>query len=129
MALEVPRSIRGGGTIAKLLFSHVFPARLGLLRRAGFTDFFQFVFQAAVAAGLYTLAIIGVLTSVIAAYYYIRIIKVMYFDESAAGAFDEAEDHSLNVILWAVSLALVFFIVLPGPLLTNAQAAAQSLLK
>jgi NADH-quinone oxidoreductase subunit N len=40
-----------------------------------------FVFKAAVDAGLYTLAVIGVLASVVAAYYYLRIVKLMYFDE------------------------------------------------
>jgi NADH-quinone oxidoreductase subunit N len=46
-----------------------------------------FIFQAAVAQGLYTLAVIGVLTSVVGAFYYLRIVKVMYFDAPAA-AFD-----------------------------------------
>jgi NADH-quinone oxidoreductase subunit N len=88
-----------------------------------------FIFQAAVASGLYTLAVIGVLTSVIAAYYYIRIIMVMYFEESKAGGFDRPEDRSLNLILCAVSALIVFFIVLPGPVLNSAQAAAQALIK
>ncbi len=39
------------------------------------------VFQAAIAAGLVPLAIIGFVTSVVAAYYYLRLVKVMYFDE------------------------------------------------
>jgi len=86
-----------------------------------------FIFQSAVAAGLYTLAVIGVLTSVIAAYYYIRIIKVMYFEESEA-KLDAAKDCSLNLILIAVSVAVTFFIILPGPVLTSAQAAAQALI-
>ena len=42
-----------------------------------------FVFKAAVDAGLYSLAVIGVLASVVAAYYYLRIVKLMYFDEPA----------------------------------------------
>jgi NADH-quinone oxidoreductase subunit N len=88
-----------------------------------------FIFQSAVAAGLYTLAVIGVLTSVIAAYYYIRIIKVMYFEESTAAGLDPAADRTLNLILAVVSATIVFFIVLPGPVLTAAQAAAQALIK
>lgn len=88
-----------------------------------------FVFQAAVAAGLYTLAVVGVLTSVIAAYYYIRIIKVMYFEESDAVGFDPAADRMLNVILTAICVAIVFFLVLPGPVLNSAQAAAAALIK
>jgi NADH-quinone oxidoreductase subunit N len=93
-----------------------------------------FVFQSAVNAGLYTLAVVGVLTSVIAAYYYLRIIKVMYFEEAETNSFgsagiDKAEDTGLNLILQAASLAVVFFIALPAPLLNSAEAAAQSLMK
>ena len=40
-----------------------------------------YVFLAAIKAGLFALAVIGVLASVVGAYYYLRIIKVMYFDE------------------------------------------------
>src|SRR5260221_11513826 len=46
-----------------------------------------YVFLAAIDAGLYPLAVIGVVTSVVGAYYYLRIVKLMYFDE-ATGAFD-----------------------------------------
>ncbi|MCE9507376.1 MAG: NADH-quinone oxidoreductase subunit NuoN [Alphaproteobacteria bacterium] len=87
-----------------------------------------FIFQSAINAGLYTLAVIGVLTSVVAAYYYIRIIKVMYF-ENAEEELDKAADTGLNLILTAASLAVVFFILLPSPLLASAGAAAQSLIK
>ena len=44
-----------------------------------------FIFTAAVQQGMWALAVIGVLTSVIGAYYYIRIIKVMYFDAGERG--------------------------------------------
>lgn len=86
-----------------------------------------FIFQSAVNAGLYTLAIVGVLTSVIAAYYYLRIIKVMYFEQAETG-IDKAEDGGLNLILLVSSLVIVFFIASPAPLLASAEAAAQSLL-
>ena len=42
------------------------------------------MFLAAIKAGLYALAVIGVVASVVGAYYYLRIVKVMYFDEPAA---------------------------------------------
>lgn len=87
-----------------------------------------FIFQSAVSAGLYGLAVVGVLTSVIGAYYYLRIIKVMYFEEANVG-IDKAEDKGLNLILLASSLVVVFFIVAPAPLLVRAEAAAQSLMK
>ena len=47
-----------------------------------------YVFNAAIQAQLYPLAVIGVLSSAVAAFYYLRIVKVMYFDE-AAPAFDK----------------------------------------
>ncbi|MFH1157338.1 MAG: NADH-quinone oxidoreductase subunit NuoN [Pseudomonadota bacterium] len=87
-----------------------------------------FIFQSAINAGLYTLAIIGVLTSVVAAYYYLRIIKVMYFEDAAAG-IDKAEDGTLNLILLGSSLVVVFFIALPMPLLTGTEIAVMSLVK
>ena len=54
-----------------------------------FSGFFGklYVFRAAVDSGFWTLAVIGVLTSVVGAFYYLRIIKVMYFD-AAEPAFD-----------------------------------------
>jgi len=51
-----------------------------------------FVFEAAVAADLTWLAAVGIATSVIGAYYYIKIVKIMYFDEPAA-AFAKSDDH------------------------------------
>jgi NADH-quinone oxidoreductase subunit N len=86
-----------------------------------------FIFQAAVSKGMYALAVFGVLTSVVAAYYYIRIVKVMYFEESEAGGLDRAEGRGPKLVLLASSLVIVFFIVLPAPLLTGAQAAAHAL--
>lgn len=88
-----------------------------------------FIFQAAVSAGLYTLAVIGVLASVIAAYYYLRIIKVMYFESAGDDAIDTADDRRLNLLLGVSASLLVLFIVFPGPLLTTAAEAAQSLFK
>ncbi len=41
-----------------------------------------FVFVAAIQAHLYALAVIGVLASVVGAYYYLRVVKVMWFDEA-----------------------------------------------
>jgi len=81
------------------------------------------IFQAAVNAGLYPLAVFGVLTSVVAAYYYLRVIKVMYFDEPAA-ALDRPDDAVLKALLLVSTLAIVVFIVVPVPLMTAAQAAA-----
>src|SRR4051812_24517628 len=63
--------------LALLLFSLA-----GIPPLAGFFAKF-YVFLAAIKAGLFTLAVIGVLASVVGAYYYLMIIKIMYFDEPA----------------------------------------------
>lgn len=84
-----------------------------------------YVFLAAVQSGLWVLAVIGVLTSVVGAFYYLRIIKVMYFDEPGA-AFDRRAP-SLSVVAAAAGLFTTFFFLVPAPVLNAAQAAAKVL--
>ena len=86
-----------------------------------------YVFLAAIDAKLYALAIIGVLCSVVGAYYYLRIIKIMWFDEPV-GAFSPMASE-LRLVLGA-SGAFVLFYVLPwigGTIFTAADAAAKTL--
>jgi NADH-quinone oxidoreductase subunit N len=85
-----------------------------------------FVFSAAIHAGLYGLAIIGILTSVVGAFYYLRIVKFMYFDD-AEEAFDRPIGREMSLILLGTGLVISFFIVFPGPILDGASAAAASL--
>ncbi|WP_043364436.1 NADH-quinone oxidoreductase subunit NuoN [Belnapia sp. F-4-1] len=85
-----------------------------------------YVFLAAVQGGYWTLAVIGVLTSVVSAYYYLRIVKVMYFDE-AVGALDRAP-ASLTIVMAGTGLFTLFFCLWPAPMLAAAQAAAAALL-
>lgn len=92
---------------------------------AGFFGKF-YVFLAAVQAGLYWVAVVGVLASVVSAYYYLRIVKIMYFDEPAA-AFEQPLPRDMGLILAASSLFVVFFCVAPLPLVNSAQAAALAL--
>ena len=94
----------------------------GIPPMAGFIGKF-YVFKAAVDAGLITLAVIGVITSVVSAYYYLRIIKVMYFDE-AVESFDRGSSKALALVLAAATVVNVVFFAVPGPLLTSAKAAA-----
>ncbi len=105
--------------LAMLMFSLA-----GIPPLAGFFAKF-YVFMAAVDAKLYLLAVIGILTSAVAAFYYLRIVKVMYFDEPAP-AFDRA-NVTHRAVLVLSSLAVLLFWVFPGPLLTAATAAAKSL--
>ena len=85
-----------------------------------------FIFQAAIASELYVLATLGILASVVAAYYYLRIIKVMFFDD-AADPFDEGMNLGKRVVL-LISMLLVFgFIFSPNTILDGAMIAATSL--
>ena len=84
-----------------------------------------FVFVAAIEAKLYALAIIGVLASVIGAFYYLRIVKVMWFDE-AKGEFARTAGE-LRLVFGLSGLFVVGYVVFGGPLGTAAEAAAKTL--
>jgi NADH-quinone oxidoreductase subunit N len=86
-----------------------------------------YVFMAAVEAGLTPLAVIGVLASVVGAYYYLRIVKLMYFDEPAE-AFDRQGRFELQAVVTVSAVLVLGFILIPGPLLATAQAAAAALM-
>ena len=96
----------------------------GIPPLAGFFAKF-YVFLAAIKAGLFTLAVIGVVTSVVGAYYYLAIVKIMYFDEPAP-AF-EPMPRELGAVLAATGLFNLLFFIYPAPLVEAANAAARSL--
>src|SRR6202000_3192947 len=78
-----------------------------------------FIFLSAVRAGLIPLAIIGVLTSVVACFYYLRIIKLMYFDEPTAPV-EMPCDYGLKAVITFASVIMLFFIFWPAPLVDSA---------
>ena len=80
------------------------------------------VFDAAVAAGLTALAAFGITASVIGAFYYLKIIKTMYFDEPAA-AYEARGGAVENIILTACAAVIVVGYLL-NPVLDKASAAA-----
>jgi len=84
-----------------------------------------YVFVAAIKANLFTLAVIGVLTSVVAAYYYLTIVKVMYFDEPLAQL--DPVRLELNAVLAVTGVFNLLFFAYPAPLVSAATAAAKSL--
>ncbi|MBR0697537.1 NADH-quinone oxidoreductase subunit NuoN [Bradyrhizobium lablabi] len=84
-----------------------------------------YVFVAAIKANLFTLAVIGVLTSVVGAYYYLSIIKTMYFDEPA-GRVDPMR-FELRAVLAVAGLFNILFALFAGPVVGVATAAAKSL--
>ena len=80
------------------------------------------VFDAAVSAGLTGLAAFGIAASVIGAFYYLKIIKTMYFDEPAA-AYEARGGAVENIILTACAVVIVIGYLL-NPVLDKASAAA-----
>ena len=96
----------------------------GIPPLAGFWAKF-YVFLAAIDAKLYVLAVVGVVTSVIGAYYYLRLVKVIYFDD-AKPAFEKG-DFGVRAVLLVSALFVLALSLLPAPLLNSAGAAAKSL--
>lgn len=96
----------------------------GIPPLAGFWAKF-YVFLPAISAGFYTLAVIGVIASVIGAYYYLRIVKIMFFDAPQERFL---QPHLKEGAVMAVTAFLVvFYVVWPAPLVDAAAAAAKSL--
>ncbi|WP_262030970.1 NADH-quinone oxidoreductase subunit NuoN [Microvirga sp. Mcv34] len=96
----------------------------GIPPLAGFFAKF-YVFAAAIQANLVTLAVIGVVTSVIGAYYYLRIVKVMYFD-APVERFEPMSPGVSFVLVVSSAVVLLFWLV-PAPIVNAAGAAARSL--
>ena len=93
---------------------------------AGFVPKF-IIFMAAVHAGLVWLAVLGVLASVVGCYYYIRVVKLMYFDAPAEALDPTAGGSAVRFVTAVTALIILLFILIPGPLLATAEAAATSL--
>ncbi|KQZ13913.1 NADH:ubiquinone oxidoreductase subunit N [Mesorhizobium sp. Root554] len=83
-----------------------------------------YVFLAAINANLYALAVLGVLASVVGAYYYLRIIKIMWFDESVGGFQPMAGE--LRVVLGLSGIFVLFYVLIGGPVASYAGAAAKT---
>jgi NADH-quinone oxidoreductase subunit N len=126
-AVETMADLAGLGrtdpTMAFFLATMMF-SLAGVPPLAGFFAKF-YVFAAGIKAGLYGLSVIGVLASCVAAYYYLRIVKLMYFDEPAA-AFDRPAPVA-RIVLAVSALMIILFVFLPSPITNAAMAAAQSL--
>ncbi|MCX7314412.1 MAG: NADH-quinone oxidoreductase subunit NuoN [Hyphomicrobiales bacterium] len=105
--------------LALLLFSLA-----GIPPLAGFFAKY-YVFLGAMKAGLYGLAVIGVLASVVGAYYYLLIVKIMYFDEPAKD-FNPVPGE-LKAVLGVAGLFNLLYFVYPAPLIGAAGIAAKSL--
>jgi len=114
---------RTNPTIA-FLFAMLLFSLAGVPPLAGFFAKW-YVFVAAIHSGLFILAVLGVLTSVIGAFYYLSIVKTMYFDEPK-GALDPIGGELRAVVAVAGLLNILYF-VYPAPLVSAATVAAKSL--
>jgi len=97
---------------------------LGLPPTGGFFGKLM-VFSAAFTSGLWGLLAIAAVTSAIGAYYYLRVVKVMYFD-AAAPALD-TRPLSLSFLSVGMGMVTALFLIVLGPVTTAAQAAASAL--
>ncbi len=85
-----------------------------------------YIFMAAVEAKLFVPAVLGVLASVVASYYYLRIVKVMYFDEGTE-TLDQPVFGATRAIAFAAAFLVAVFSLAPQPLSLVAVAAAKGL--
>ena len=84
----------------------------GMPPLAGFFAKF-YIFMAVIEAKMYTLAIIGLVTTVVSAFYYLRIIKVIYFDKSIE-PFEESNDWGLKAPLVLSSILILIYFIYPS---------------
>ena len=84
----------------------------GMPPLAGFFAKF-YIFMAVIEAKMYTLAIIGLVTTVVSAFYYLRIIKVIYFDKPIE-PFEEIDDWGLKAPLVLSSILILIYFIYPS---------------
>ena len=98
--------------ILALSFLIILFSLAGIPPLAGFFAKF-YVFMAVIEAEMYALAIIGVVTTVVSAFYYLRIIKVIYFDKPSK-PFDESYDWGLKSSLILSSILILIYFIYPS---------------
>ena len=109
-----------------VIFSMLFLSLAGLPPLAGFFAKF-YVFLAAIQAGLLIPAVLGVLASTVGLVYYLKVVKVMFFDEPAP-AFDAVSGLGSRAIMVLSGVVALLFIFAASPVITAADAAAKALL-
>ena len=116
--------VKSNPTMAYALTAFMF----GMAGIPVFAGFFGklYVFLAAIEAQLYALAVIGVLASVVGAYYYLRIVKLMMFDDPAQ-PFDRPAGREITSVAAVACVFTVFFFAFQSPFISGAEAAAESL--
>jgi NADH-quinone oxidoreductase subunit N len=105
--------------LAALMFSLI-----GIPPLAGFFGKF-YAFTAAIQSKLFVLAVIGVVASVVSAFYYLRIVKVVYMDEPTR-TFTTG-DAAVKAVLAITTGFVILFFLFAGPIVSTAAEAAKSL--
>jgi proton-translocating NADH-quinone oxidoreductase chain N len=108
-------------TVALTMFSMA-----GVPPLAGFYGKF-YVFFSAIEGSLYMLAVVGVLTSCVGAYYYMRLVKIMFFEKTTTWNIFVNIDREKSLVLGFTTLFIVFFFLHPSPLLIMSHKMALSL--
>jgi len=98
-----------------LCFLIIFFSLAGIPPLAGFFAKF-YIFISVIEARMYTLAIIGLLATVISAFYYLKIIKIIYFDKPKK-PFDTSYDWGLKIPLIISSILILTYFVYPSAIL------------
>ncbi len=111
-------------SVMAFVFAMLMFSLAGIPPLAGFFGKY-FVFLAAIDAKMYALAVVGVLASVVSAFYYLRVVKIMYFDEPA-DEFDTAP-MEIRVIAIAAGVMAIGMVLVLKQLNIAANAAAASL--
>jgi NADH-quinone oxidoreductase subunit N len=126
-ALERVDDLAGLSTTSPLMATVLTALMFSLAGIPPLAGFFAkyFVFVAAIKAGLYWLSVIGVLASVVGAYYYLRIVKLMWFD--AATTEFARTPGSLKLVYGLSGLFVIGYVVFGGPIGTAAEVAAAAL--
>lgn len=109
--------------VISICFCIILFSLAGIPPLAGFFAKF-YIFKAVIDSQMYTLAIIGLLSSVVAAFYYLRVIKIIYFDEEKE-KFDEISGLGMKFSLSISSIIILFYFISPSFLINLSDIAAK----
>jgi NADH-quinone oxidoreductase subunit N len=115
--------------VAAAVFSVFRLSQIGVPLTGGFFGKF-YIFKAALDSGLIWLAVLGLLNSVVAAYYYLRILVVMYMQEpSEAASSVPSFGGAMGMVLWTAAIGTLLLGIYPSPVLDFASQAASLFLQ
>ena len=111
---------------ASVMISLTMFSLAGIPPLAGFFGKF-YIFMSAIESNMFALSIIGVLASVVGAFYYLRIVKIIYFDEPQE-KFDGLSIRSLSLLFYPSSILITLFCIYPSPVINIANYTIRSFL-